>query len=326
MRHVSAYALASLLSALMLVGGCSLKSSPVAQLPAGSTAPSIASRSSSAVGNTSVPARLYAVEPTVGVYVYKQSGTNQQPIRTLTSGLSQPEGVSVNTNGDVYVTDFRNSDILVYKRGATTPYKTLLDNNWVAGDAVVDSTGTVYVCNYEANTGGTVGPPGSVTVFAGGSTTPTSTLPAPKGDWVLWCGLDNNHNLYVGYTDNATDSNVWEFPGGTGPGASLGLKIGFPGQMVFNSKGELVIADERNSTADTFKLPGTRPIKTIATPAGGVVVGLTLNAKSSHLYLADNVTNQVYEYAYPKGTLIDTITAPGGFGFTGIAADPAAPL
>jgi NHL repeat-containing protein len=327
MRHVPAFALASLLSVSTLVSGCSLKSAPVAPLAGGGAASSLVGREGSMVADAFVPKRLYVVQPNAGVLVYKQAGTNQQPIKTLTSGLQQPEGVTVDTNGDLYVTNFRGQSVSIFKRGANTPYKTLNDPNEVPGNAVIDSTGTVYVCNYEGISGGTPGPPGSVSVYAGGATSPTSTLPAPFGHWVLWCGLDNKHNLYAGYTDNVSTSNVWEFPGGSGPGSSLGLKIGFPGQMNFNSKGNLVIADEKNSKADTFKLPGTNPVSSIATPSGGVVVGLTLNSKSTHLYLADYATGQVYEYSYPKGTLIDTITPNGGSGdITGLAADPAAPL
>jgi hypothetical protein len=327
MRHVPAFALASLFSISMFVSGCSLKSAPVAPLTGGGTASSVVGHDGSAGVDASVKSRLFVVQPNVGVLVYKQAGTNQQPIKTITSGLQQPEGVTVDTNGDLYVTNFRGQSVSIFKRGANTPYKTLNDPNEVPGNAVVDSTGTVYVCNYEEVNGGTAGPPGSVSVYAGGATSPTSTLAAPFGDWVLWCALDNNHNLFVGYTDLGSTSNVWEFPGASGPGSSLGLKIGFPGQMAFNSKGNLVVADELNSAADTFKLPGKHPASSIATPSGGTVVGMTLNAKSTHLYLADYATGQVYEYSYPKGTLIDTITPNGGSGdITGVAADPAAPL
>jgi hypothetical protein len=67
--------------------------------------------------------------------------------------------------------------------------------------------------------------------------------------------------------------------------------------------------------------------KTIATPSGGTIVGLTLNAKSTHLWISDYATSAVYEYTYPKGTLIDTIVPPSsGDAPTGLAADPPAPL
>jgi DNA-binding beta-propeller fold protein YncE len=326
MRHVSALALATCLSFSTLVSGCSLKSSPVAAPPVGGAQSSVV-HAGSPVRDTYVLPKLYAVMATVGVYVYKQAGTNQQPTKTLTSGLHQPEGVTVNpANGDLYVTNYQGSSISVFKRGANKPYKTLNDPSAIPDNAVVDTSGTIYVCNYELEQNGTLGPPGNVAVYAAGATSPTSTLSGPSGDWILQCALDDNHNLYVGYTDNASTSNVWEFPGASGPGSSLGLKIGFPGEMEFNSKGNLVVADERNSKALTFKLPGTKPIGSIATPSGGVTVGMTLNAKSTKLFLSDFVTQQIYEYSYPKGTLLDTITPPGGNNLIDVAADPAAPL
>ena len=101
----------------------------------------------------------------------------------------------------------------------------------------------------------------------------------------------------------------------------------FPGQMDFDLKQNMVLADEAASTADTFKLPKGFLEKTIATPSGGTIVGLTLNARANHLWVADHGSSAVYEFAYPKGTLLDTITPPSTGGApSGVAADPPAPL
>jgi hypothetical protein len=97
--------------------------------------------------------------------------------------------------------------------------------------------------------------------------------------------------------------------------------------MEFNTKQNLVVADEAASTADFFKLPKTAPIKTIATPSGGTIVGLTLNARASHVWIADNALSAVYEFSYPAGVLLDTIAPPSSGGApTGLAADPPTPL
>lgn len=317
---------AALISAAVVLGGCSARTLP-SSFPAGSTSGGV-EQLALLENQAVVRPRLYVSQASVGVLVYKQAGVNQSPVKTLTSGLSRPEGLFVNSNGDLYVANLAGQTVSVFKRGASVPYKTLNDPNEVPGDPVVDSDGTVYVCNYENRANGTVGPPGNVAVYAGGATNPTSTLPAPNGDWVLWCALDSAHNLYVGYTDNASDSNVEEFAGGSGAGKLLGLKIGFPGQMQFSGKGSLVIADERNYVVDTFKVPRTTPISSIKAPVSNPpIVGMALNLKSTHLYMSDYSTGQVYEFSYPQGVLIDTISPVGGVGdIEGLATDPPAPL
>src|SRR5579872_4287473 len=206
MRRFHTLAIAALMPAVIVVGGCSTRSLP-ASSPFQATSSKVDQVGLSG-DQAKVPARLYVAQGSVGVLVYKQFGVNQSPIKTITSGLSRPEGLFVNTNGDLYVANLTGENVSVFKRGASVPYKTLNDPNEVAGSPVVDTDGTVYVCNYEGDSGGTLGPPGNVAVYSGGATNPTSTLPAPNGDWILWCALDSAHNLYVGYTDNATHSNV----------------------------------------------------------------------------------------------------------------------
>ena len=309
-------------AASLLAAGCSLRSTPVAS-PA--SALSRSPQSSHADSHASILPKLYAVLTRTGVLVYKQAGTNQQPIKTLLTGY-QPEGVSVAANGDLYVTNYTGANVSVFKRGGSKPYKTLKDMGWVPNNAVVDSDGTTYVCNYENSS---PNPPGDIAVYAPGATSPTSTLPTPvSGDWVLTCALDANHNLFVGYSNlNTGGSNVAEYVGGTGSPQLLNLNLSFPGQMEFDSKGDLVVADEAQAKLLTFKLPGTNPIRTIASPAGAPLVGMTFNATWSHVYLADYTSGDIYEMTYPKGTLIDTI-APlnGATQLTTVAADPPAPL
>jgi|SRR5579863_961180 len=326
MRQMRPFTLVASILVSSVVAGCSLKSTPVAPVPSLGVQ-SVIRQDAHPANDAYVLPKLYVNQGTVGVLVYKQAGTDQAPIKILTNGLHQPEGEFVNSNGDLYVTNFQATSVSVFKRGANAPYKTLNDPGYIPGSAVVDSDGTVYVCNYENSS---PNPPGDIAVYAGGATSPTSSLPAPvSGDWVLWCALDGHHNLYVGYTnENSGGSNVAEYPGGAGTGQLLNLKIGFPGQMEFNSKGNLVAADELNYQIDTFKLPGTKPIGTITAPVTGPpIVGMTLNANSSHVYMADYNSGQVYEFAYPKGTLLDTITpSNGAFDLQGLAADPSAPL
>jgi sugar lactone lactonase YvrE len=270
-------------------------------------------------------ALLYVAQPGANaVLVYRQSGTNQSPIRTLTSRLSIPEGVFVDGNHDIYVTNFGSANIVVFKRGASAPYKTLKDPGQEPEDPIVDSSGNIFVTNFQTTSQG----PGSISVYAPGATSPTSTLTVPNNIDVLWEALDSDHNLYVGYYGTSGPA-VGKFKNATGNLIAVPLQIGFPGGMKFDSTQDLVLADQALGVVDVYELPNSSPSQTITPPSGGSLVGLAFNHGGTHLYVADATTAAIYEFAYPSATLVDTITkglnTSTGYP-TGIATDPAEPF
>jgi hypothetical protein len=314
-----------ILASVLAVCGCSARSTsvpaPIPWDPSAMQAPFDGLQASTA--NT-VPL-LYVAQPGANaVLIYKQSGTNQSPSGKLTAGLNSPEGVWVAANHDIYVTNFLASDIVVFKRGAKTAYKTLKDPGQEPEDPVVDTAGDVYVTNFQTSSQG----PGSVSVYAGGKTKPTSKLAVPNNTDVLWCALDNHHDLYVGYFGSSGPA-LGKFKNAKGNLIAVNANFQFPGGLQFDTTQDLLLADESLGTLDVFELPNPSPSQVISAPGGGSVTGVALNIAGKDVYLADSTNAAVYEFSYPAGALVDTITkglnASTGYP-TGVATDPSAPF
>jgi DNA-binding beta-propeller fold protein YncE len=320
-------ALAALITVAVL-SGCSLRG-PLA----GSHGMDIARPSGSAVA----PGRSPALAETAGapllyvsnvesnnIEIYKQAGTNQSPIATLSgSSFGGPVGLFVARNEDLYVANVQSSDVIVFKKGASTPYLTLLDPGEDPYDVVVDRNGTVYVTNLQTTTGGV----GSVSVYAGGSTTPTSVLAVPNNESVRFCTLDRNHNLFVGFQNSKTRTGaVMEFFKGVGPGVPTELKVSLPGGMQFDTTQDLVVANEHPESILVFEPPLKTPSQTI--PTGGFdLMGLAFTNSGNDVYVAEFGSAAVLEFAYPSGALVDTITKGVQNGFAqGVATDPPQPF
>jgi len=93
---------------------------------------------------------------------------------------------------------------------------------------------------------------------------------------------------------------------------------------VLDKAGDIVTADQRLTGVLVFPPGKTAPSETFAQNAlDPDPVRFLANEKQ--VYVGDAVGNAVYVYAYPSGTLVDTIT-DGIDGPNGLALDPAAPI
>ena len=84
------------------------------------------------------------------IVIYEQRGRDQQPIGKITTDLTFPSGVWVDTHRDLWVANVNTeteSTILRFPQGSTTPDLTLKDPNWNAAGVWVSREGDVYVVN-----------------------------------------------------------------------------------------------------------------------------------------------------------------------------------
>lgn len=250
------------------------------------------------------------------ILIYKQVGTNQTPVGTITNGLNFPDGLVVDSNGDLYVANKNASNILVFHRGATTAYKTLDDGGQYPNDVAVDSDGTVLVVN-AAGVGA-----GSVAVYAPGSLTVTSTLTVPPSDDVYSDTIDRNHNLYVSYAESTTHTiKIVKYFRHRGAAHSTGIALTHPsvGGMAFDVTHDLVVADSGAPSINIYELPSPSPVRLAAIGAPG---DLSIVNGGKKYWVVDYLANEVYKYTYPGNTLVDTISS-GLSSPSGIAVDPA---
>ncbi len=97
------------------------------------------------------------------------SASPPAPVETIT-GLTEPAGLAVDPNGNLYVVELVSNDVKVFKPGQLTPFETLLPGPGSPEfqTVAVDARGTVYVGTSSTTMG-------SIVVFAKGATTPSNT-------------------------------------------------------------------------------------------------------------------------------------------------------
>jgi len=258
---------------------------------------------------------------TNAVQIYKQAGTNQSPCATVTTSMVNPQGMNVDTTGNLWVANTGASNVVMLKKGSTTISKTLADSGQYPVDVCIDSNGNIYASNIITTGGG----PGSVSEWVKGKGTPKN-LAIPNNAKVLFCALDNKHNLYVNYIDATTGTGAMvEFVGGKGTAKLTAVTTGFGGGLEFDEQNDLVGNDQLGPTTCTYELPsGTGSCKTDT----GDALGLTITSSGKDVYVGDASGGSLYEYTYPGHVLKDTITT--GLGSSsppfGLAADPGVEL
>lgn len=137
------------------------------------------------------------------ITVYSTGGTY---LATITDGVNQPESLSVDSAGDIYLANFNADSVPVYSPQSNqlilTITKGVKDPSWP--DAVAfDGSNNVYVGNSGANT---------VTVYAHGSGTLSRTV-SQGVDQPDGIAIDSSNNLYV--ADDSSYVSVYAAGSGT---------------------------------------------------------------------------------------------------------------
>ncbi len=231
------------------------------------------------------------------ITAYSAKGENGKEKGTITTGLSNPERLFVDTKGNVYATNIGNGTITAYKPGATSPFLTISDGVNRPTGLTVDAAGTVYCANVGNDT---------ITIYKNGTTTPYLTISVSQGS-PEYLATDKSDNLYA-----AVGTEVMEYPKGSSNGTDLGLDDSSPGALEVDKSGNIIVLDGQE-TIDYFPAGKTEPSKQISVT--GYAYGLSLSKNEKDLYVsvesgADFVIDSV---AYPNGsTLANKLTTDAG--------------
>jgi hypothetical protein len=194
----------------------------------------------------------------VNVYDASKITKNPAPIATITDAIDAPQQMATDSSGTLYVVNQSSSTVTEYPPGQTTHSVTISDGLNEPWGLVIDSKGTLYVCNASTTSNG---PTGYVTEYAAGSQSPSVTITGFNGD-PAFEALDKHENLFIGwYYQGAYD--VVEVPKGTTNIKHLnlqGLKSSVS-SLAFDEAGRLWLTEKQ--TAQIYKLPSTKPIRTI---------------------------------------------------------------
>jgi len=230
------------------------------------------------------------------ITIYSARGTNGKEKGQITTGLSNPERLFVDTAHNVYATNLGNNTITAYQPGQTSPFLTISNGVNSPTGLTVDAAGTVYCANVGNDT---------ITVYPKGQTSPSLTIPTSSSPEYL--ATDASDNLYA-----SINTQVWEFAPGSTTGKNLGLAVSSPGALEVDKAGNLIVLDL--STIDYFPAGKTQPTKQISVTAG-FPFAFALSADEKALYVSEGSgsTFIIQHVRYPNGTtLANKLTTNGG--------------
>lgn len=256
------------------------------------------------------------------VVLYPADKNNPPPSGTISQGLSNSYNLAVDQAGTLYVQG-NNNTITEFPKGSRKPSKVLTEPPAGPGGlgtgicVEVGADGTVYAVDHYA---------GQLYEFAGGATSPTTTIDVPHA---FGLALDSKNDLYVGYTYSSSGFNarVLEFAPGQTKGKDLGIQVELGGGLNVDAHDNLLVGDQGNQVIDIFKQGATSPFRTIST-APNYPYQFAFNRNEGRLYLVSGTPAAVYVYNYVTGKLLWTDTqglSPSGYA-EGVALRPAAPL
>jgi sugar lactone lactonase YvrE len=306
-------------TAIWLFSGCSEVGSPPPPAPAFSrlpvptvlpgrlralrAAPAIAGRTWMTPELTRPAGRLYVSGYSCNcVKIYALQGTNQQPIGEI-GGLANPQGLFTDRRGRLWIANTGANDVLAYSPGTPVPPVKLSDPKEYPVDVAVHYDGTVYVANIVSTNYG----PGNVVVYAKGATSPTQTLTDPNFSRLIGVTVDPNKNVFVTYVDKSDIGRVDEFAAGSTSPVQLPITTGLPGGIVFDSAGNLVTNDQLGRETLVYA-PGSWTLTNqFGKTSDPLFLGFAHDERN--LYVADGSDGVVYQYAYPSGMRVNTISA-----------------
>jgi hypothetical protein len=224
-------------------------------------------------------------------------------IGTITAGLNGPDGDWIDAGGNLYVANYKGRNVTEYKPGRTQPACTYSSGLRNPINVTTDASGNVFVVDW--NYGGRDGK-GYVVQYAQCVDTVVKSYVVPGG--AQGAAIDSSGNVFASYLTSgptgATGALV-EFTAGSSKPKLLGATYGYPGGMVIDKNGNLLVCDQTHGELALVPPPYSAVSANYSGFSGPFHVALT--QAETLLFIADPVAGKVDVLTYPLGILKKTL-------------------
>ena len=230
---------------------------------------------------------------------------------TLVSGLGNPQGIAISSNGTIYVADTANNRVVtISKTGVVTPLNITGYTLNAPGGLAVDAAGDLYIADTNNARVLEVPVSGSPTVVAG-----STTLSLP-----ISVAVDLANNVFIGDAQNTA---VYKVTGGTVTQLAItNVTNLFPQALTTDGSGNLYIADGNSN--NIYELPAGGSTAQNETPNG-----FTLNSPSGlafdsagDLFVLDGLNARIIEVPPADGAQPYEVPVTGLNTPSSLALDP----
>ena len=288
MKHWSFGRFLPALGLVMAVAGCASGGA----LPNAGGVP----REMTARGDAASQALLYVSDTITGdVYVF--SYPKAKLMQTLT-GFTDPAGECVDKNGDVFVANTGQKNIIEYAHGGSSPKATLKDPGYFpVGCAVDPKTGNLAVTNVSPSSNAA----GNVVVYLRAKGQPTGNYKNAAMPDPLLCGYDNAGNLFVdgagqgGFAFAELRSGAKKLTN-----VSLNQPIANAGGVQWDGS-HVAVGDQSTNTIYQFDVSGKTGKMVGSTQLGGATQVFQFWVQGGRVIGADAYGGDVKIWKYPVG-------------------------
>ena len=263
------------------------------------------------------------------INIYSGKFVGQSPCGQLSGhGITLPQGVFVRHHShDLYVANTGGLNVLVFHRGANTPYKTLADpSGQYPADVTVASDGTVIASNLYDQLGSENG---SISTWTGNGTF-VGNFPMVDDILGAFVTVQKNGTLYFNDVDLASGAGLlWTGAcplGACGTFTSTGATTVYPGGLRSADFEDVVQIDQQASLGGALITYEHFPNGNSCALGGGEPDGMDINRSQHDVFYADAINDVGVEVRYPSCKPVGTV--PGNLGglLVGVALDPNAGL